>query len=259
MPDAPKQFKSQPWILFDTVVANSYLLGDGSAAGLAKGSQVPAISSSGEMIFFAGGGRTNANLPWYTNMDLSGQLAYGMEVWQIYLYFAFPTITPDANNGQPAANPGVAPTVKLMEAILNFGVLELELGQENQTRWPLTRFGGGGGMIHSNNVVDASVINGVPEGSNVMKLAEPIEMPRTQNVSAKIRLAAEALPMIGTVAAPGVGNPLNAYNYVIDGGDPVALPELPFSTQLGFVGRRVKKTQYGQIPGGSAPQAPLPR
>jgi hypothetical protein len=28
----------------------------------------------------------------------------------------------------------------------------------------------------------------------------------------------------------------------------VSLPQLPFSIQFGLVGRRIKKTQYGQIP-----------
>jgi len=250
---SPKTFKSQPWILFDTIVSPSFLLGD--PAGLAVGSQIPAISRSGEMVFFSGGGgRSTANTPWYSNLDIPGQLAYGMEVWQVYLYFAFPTLTPDQNNGTPAANPGVAPTVKLAEAILNFGVLELELGQENQTKWPCSRFGGGGGLVHSNSVVDAAISNGVPEGANVMKLAEPIEMGRTQNFSAKIRIAPEAQPIIGTVAAPGVGAALLPYQYVIDGEAAVDLVQLPFSVQLGFVGRRVKKTQYGQLP--EAPALP---
>lgn len=259
MPEqAPGAFKSQPWILFDTIAAESFLLGDGSAAGLAKGSQVPALNSQGEMIFFQGGGRTTASFPWYTNLDLSGQLAYGMEVWQIYLLFGFPAITPNQNNNtDPAADPGVPPTVKLLEAFLNYGVLELDLGQENQTRWPLTRFGAGGGMVVSNTAAVVVAQNSQQQALNVMKLAEPIEMPRTQNLSAKIRLSADVLAMIGTPAVPGVGNPLDPYDYAIDGADPTALAQPPFSVQLGFVGRRVKKTQYGQIPGGqTTPLAP---
>lgn len=259
MPETPPgAFKSQPWILFDTVAAESFLLGDTTAAGLAKGSQIPALDSKGEMVFFNGGGRTTATFPWYTNIDLSGQLAYGMEVWQIYLLFSFPAITPNQNNNtDPAANPGVAPTVKLMESFINYGVLELELGQENQTRWPLSRFGAGGGMVVSDVPSTTVAQNSQQQALNVMKLAEPIEMPRTQNFNAKIRLSNDVLPIIGTPAAPGVGNALGTYDYVIDGGDAVNLAQPPYAVQLGFVGRRVKKTQYGQIPGGqTTPLAP---
>ena len=82
-----------------------------------------------------------------------------------------------------------------------------------------------------------------------MKLPEPIEMPRTQNLNAKIRIAAEALPIIGASGGTGVGSPLQPYVYNTDNATSVNLPQLPFATQLGLVGRRVKKTQYGQIPG----------
>lgn len=254
------QFKSQPWILFDTIVAKSFLLGDNDADGLAVGSQTPAISRQGEIVFFNGGGRTQATYPWYTNLDISGQLAYGMEVWQIYLLFAFPSVTPAQNNGYDiTANPGVPPTLKLIEAILNFGVLEMELGQENQTRWPLTRFGAGGGIVASNTAAVVNVQNSQQQSLNVLKLAEPIEMPRTQTFSAKIRLASEALPMIGQPApgVPGVGQVLQPYTYNTTAQDSVDLDQLPFSIQLGLVGRRTKKTQYGQTPG-ETPGTPPP-
>ena len=147
-----QQFKTQPWTLFDTVAAKSFLLGDGSADGLAIGGQTPAISRAGEIIFFAGaGGRNQATMPWFTNMDLQGQLAYGMEVWQIYLAFYFPAFTPTQNIGYDLTTDGGVPgTLKLMEAILNYGVLELDLGQEDQTSWPCSRFGAGGGLTASN-------------------------------------------------------------------------------------------------------------
>lgn len=246
-----KQFKSQPWILFDTVAAHSFLVGDTSAAGTALGSNIPAINAQGELIFFNAPGRSTANTPWFSNVDIPGQLSYGMEVWQIYLLFAFPTMPPNQNIGfDLQANAGVPGTVKLAEAILNFGVLELELGQENQTRWPLTRFGAGGGLHVNAGVVSTVVQNSIPEAANVMKLPEPIEMPRTQNFWAKIKLSPQAMAIIGTVAAPGVGTALSTYNYAVAAGEPptvVQLPQLPFSVQLGLVGRRVKKTQYGQI------------
>lgn len=252
------EFKSQPWILFDTIVAKSFLLGDTSPAGLAVGSQTPAISRQGEMVFFNGGGRTTAQYPWYTNLDLSGQLAYGLEVWQMYVYFAFPAVTPAQNNGYDIeANPGIPPTLKLMEAIMNFGVVDLRLGQENQTRWPLSRFGGGGGIAASNTAAVVTVNNSIPEKANVLTLPEPIEMPRTQNIDVKISLASEALSMIGDVANPGVGSPLEDYVYNTDAGTALDLPQLPFSVQFGMSGRRVKKTQYGQTPGGD-PGAPPP-
>jgi hypothetical protein len=252
--DDLKKFKSQPWILFDTVVASSFLIGDSSPAGLAIGSTIPAINSNGEMIFFSSSGRNTANTPWYTNLDQQSTLSFGLEVWQIYLLFAFPAVTPNQNNGfDPTVNAGVPPTTKLIEAILNFGVVELELGQENQMRWPCTRFGAGGGLTVSNTAAVVENQNSLPQGANVMKLPEPIEMPRTQNINAKIRIAPEARAMIGTPAAPGVGTPLVNYSYVIATGETpatVSLAQFPFAVQLGLVGRRVKDTQYGQIPGG---------
>ena len=82
-----------------------------------------------------------------------------------------------------------------------------------------------------------------------MKLPEPIEMPRTQNLNAKIRIAPELFALIGTPAAPGVGSPL--IDYVLDvvgDQDPtVSLPNPPFAIQIGLVGRRVKDSQYGQV------------
>ena len=121
------QFKGQPWILFDTVVASDFLIG---STVNAAGQATPAINCNGEMIFFQGQGRNNANMPWYTNLDLPGQLSFGMEVWQAYLMFAFPAFTPNQNRGFDfTINPGVPPTVKLMEAIMNFGVRTCSSGR----------------------------------------------------------------------------------------------------------------------------------
>ena len=252
-PQDPKAFKGQPWILFDSIVAKSYLLGDG-VNGLAVGSQVPAISQSGEIVFFQSSGRTKANMPWYTNLDVAGQLAYGLEVWQIYLCFAFPTLPPQNYQGSTlaaSANSTVPPTTRLMEAILNFGVLELNLGQEEQTVWPCTRFGAGGGLA-GGSFINSTMQNSIPQGANVMKLPEPIQMGRTQNLSAKIRLAPEAFAMIGNLALPGTGSPLAPYQDVLVQGDPstiATLAELPYKLELGLVGRRIKFTQYGQVAG----------
>jgi hypothetical protein len=248
----PAQFKGQPWILFDTIVASSFLIGD--VQNPAVGATTPAINANGQMIFFNAPGRSNSQTPWYTNLDLPGQLSYGMEVWAAYLLFAFPAMPPVQNIGYDfEANPGVPGPVKLMEAILNFSVLDLNLGQENQTRFPLTRFGAGGGIFMNGGAGVTNIVqNGLPEGANVLKLAEPIEMPRTQNLDVRITIAPEARGIIGSVAAPGVGQPMSDYAYgVVGGTEPTVadLPQLPFSMQLGLIGRRIKFTQYGQIPG----------
>lgn len=251
-PQNPKAFKSQPWVLFDTIAARSFLMGDTSPDGLAIGSQVPAISASGDIVFFGGGGgRTRTNMPWYTNQDLSGQMAYGLQVWQIYVSIFFPTMPiGQSNDPQVAATGnGVNLGIRLAEAILQYGVLQLNLGQEEQIEWPLTRFGSGGGLT-TTAFAAQQVQNSQPQSMNVMKLPEPIEMIRTQNMSAKIRLAPEVFAIIGSPAAPGVGIPLMDYDLVDNSGEaPVTysrrLP--PYAIQLGLVGRRVKSTQYGQL------------
>jgi hypothetical protein len=249
-PQNPAAFKSQPWQLFDTIAARSFLLGDGTN-GLAIGSQVPAISANGEIIFFQSSGRTRANMPWYTNLDVAGQLAYGFQVWQIFVNIMFP-LTPAGQSVDPQSLVGGVPgPTRLAEAILNFGVLSLNLGQEDQIEWPLSRFGAGGGLaVVAGAGGPVAATNSMPQSANVMKLPEPIEMGRTQNLSAKIKLAPEVFAIIGSVAAPGVGQPLSTYSYttVLDEVPTVVQRQLPpFAIQLGLVGRRVKNTQYGQL------------
>lgn len=250
-PNAPSSFKSQPWILFDDVVANSFLLGDATADGVAAGTTIPAISTSGEIVFFNAPGRNAASTPTLTNMDQQSTLSYGFEVWQIYVMLAFPTFPPTQNIGYDlSANAGVPGVVKLAECIINFGVLELQLGQENQALWPLSRFGAGGGLNVNAGTVAVTAQNSIPDGANVMKLPEPIEMPRTQNIYAKIKLSPQVFPMIGTIAAPGVGTKLSSYQYgVASAPTVVSLAQPPFKIELGLVGRRIKNTQYGQLPG----------
>jgi len=259
-PQTPGAFKSQPWVLFDTIASKSYLLGDTTSAGLAIGSQVPSLNANGEIVFFQSSGRTRASMPWFTNLDVAGQLAYGLQVWQIYLNIVFPTLPNKASNIQNSTESGVGsvpPTVRLAEAILNFGVLSMNLGQENQAEWPLSRFGAGGGLALSTGGSGGGTgsggmslaSNSIPATANVMKLPEPIEMGRTQNLSAKIKLAPEIFALIGSPAAPGVGSALPNYKLELDGDTPVivSLPMQPFSIQLGFVGRRIKDTQYGLV------------
>ena len=249
--NAPKTFKSQPWVLFDAVAANSFLLGDTTSDGVAIGTNIPAISANGEMVFFNAPGRNAASTPFLTNLDQQSTLSYGMEVWQIYCLFAFPAFPPTQNIGYDlTANAGVPGTIKLMEAILMYGVLELQLGQENQALWPLTRFGAGGGLAVGNGLVTTIGQNAIPDGANVMKLPEPISMPRTQNLYAKIRLPPQVFSIIGTVANPGVGTALAPYQYgVADTPTVVDLDQPPFKIEIGLVGRRIKDTQYGQLPG----------
>lgn len=248
----PQNFKSQPWILFDSVVAKSFLLGDNSSDGQAIGTTQPAISNNGEIVFFNAPGRNAATTPYYTNLDQQSTLSYGFEVWQVYVAFQFPTFTPNQNIGYDLnANAGVPGTIKLMECILGYGVMELQLGQEQQAQWPLTRFGAGGGLAVNAGTVAVVGQNSMPDGANVMKLPEPIEMPRTQNLYAKIRLPPDVFEMIGTVAAPGVGKKLSPYQYGTAGGETptvVSLTQPGFMVQVGLVGRRIKNTQYGQIP-----------
>jgi hypothetical protein len=256
----PGAYKSQPWVLFDTIAAASFLLGDSANPAAGGG---PAITQNGVINFFQSANRTKATMPWYTNLDQNAMMSFGLEVWQIYLRFGFPAMPPvqtlteyDTEASLPAGPP---PTIKLMEAILNYGVLELNLGQEEQTVWPLAQFGAGGGLAA--NAAAGVVIgqNSNPDSYNVMKLPEPIQMMRTQNISAIIRLAPEVFEIIGTPGAGiGVGGPLADYQLAteLSGAEPpvatiVNRQQPPYTLQLGLVGRRVKDTQYGQVPNAS--------
>jgi hypothetical protein len=244
-------FKVQPWVLYDTVASTTFLLG---AATNAIGGNSPAISSSGEITFFQSPGRTTQQMPWYTNMDQPGSLSYGMTVWQIYLNIMFPTmpLQPNFDPDAPAMAPtilNVPPTTRLAEAILNFGVFECELGQENQFRWPCTRFGAGSGLKDTSSQT-SKVNNGDENVHNIIQLPEPIKMPRTQAISAKIRLAPEVFALIGTPAVPGVGAPLATQAYTVAAADINELQLQPYAIQVGFVGSRTKDTQYGMVPTG---------
>src|SRR5262245_61847320 len=95
-PAQPGSFKSQPWILFDTVASSSFLFG---STVFQIGAQLPAIDAMGQMVFFNAPGRSTAATPVYTNLDQPGQLSYGMEVWAIYLHFMMPTMPPTQNIG----------------------------------------------------------------------------------------------------------------------------------------------------------------
>lgn len=241
-------FKTQPWVLYDTVASTNFLLGSTTNA---IGGNGPAISSAGELTFFQSPGRTTQSMPWFTNMDQPGSLSYGMTVWQIYLNIMFPTwpLLTSYDPDNPAMAPtflNVPPTTRLAEAILNFGVLECELGQENQFRWPCTRFGAGSGLKDTSSST-SRVNNGDENVHNIIQLPEPIQMPRTQPISCKIRLAPEVFALIGTPAVPGVGAPVNTQAYTVASGDTNELQLQPFAVQIGFVGSRTKDTQYGMV------------
>lgn len=251
-------FKGQPWIINDTVVARSFLLGDNRQGFAAVGGKSAAISRNGEINFFDQG-RTEPSEPWYTSLELVGQLSYGFEAWVAYLLWGGPP-HPFTNevDGQDGASGFVDSVSILAQAILNFGVLLMDLGQEEQMAWPTPQFGAGGGLEVDGSSAMGVPQNSIPEGANVQKLAEPIEIPRTQNLNAKIRLAPEVHGTIGTIGAPGVGSPLSGpndtppgtgYVYVIDGSQ-VFLDWPPYSLEFGLIGRRIKRTQYGQEPEG---------
>ena len=117
--------------------------------------------------------------------------------------------------------------------------------------WPVHRFGAGGGMYLMDSIGTQVGQNANPDGSNVLKLPEPVEIARTQNLNAKIRLAPAVLPLIGTNAAPGVGTELDDFDVITSKGE-VEIPAPPFTIQVGLIGKRIKKTQYGQVPGQTA-------
>jgi hypothetical protein len=197
-------------------------------------------------------------MPWYTNLDVPGQLAYGLQVWQISVSINLPILpNRSSNNDAELGTANVNGMVRLAESILNYSVLQLNLGQEDQIEWPLSRFPAGGGLVVSaatgGGVADAGLAatnNGMAQASNVLSLPEPIEMGRTQNLSAKIRLSPDVFAMIGSIAAPGVGAALAPYLYTIANGEtPInaVLPMIPMMVQINLKGRRVKNTQYGQL------------
>jgi len=249
--------KKQPWCLFDTVTAKSFLLGDGRPdIGLAVGSQNPAINKKGEMLFLTGSGRNKSNNPELTNLDVGGQMPYGLEVWGLYIMMGMPVVPPIQNTGHdPDLNPGVAGTVKLVEAIVNFGLFTLSVGQEPQLEIPVERVGAGGGVHVTGNIALNLAQNNKPGAENFLRLPEPIFFPRTQVLSARISLDPIVHALIGSVAAPGVGSPLDPYHYTYwidpEGEAPeqkdVVLPQNPFLVRVGLLGNGVREIQYGQL------------
>lgn len=252
-------FKGQPWLLYDTIAASSYLLGGiepNIGQVFAIGTNGPAITQQGTMGFFDQG-RTRSNPGvFYTNMDQQATLAYGMEVWAIYLSVMVPTIRLWEDDGAGGFASVFHRVTKLAEALLHFGAMHVRLGQEfDQILAPNSKFGGAGHLVSSDLL--ANPINGLPHRQHTMVLPEPIEMPRTQNLSVEIELAPEAQTLIGTSTAPGVGlsMPRIGETLVDAGGNNVAIDvaDLPYATQVGLIGRRIKHTQYGQTAGAVPP------
>jgi len=238
IPQTPEEgvYKGQPWIVFDTVAALSFLIGDTTANGIAIGTNTSAVNAAGEMIFFNSQGRSKANFPWLTNLDIPGQLAYGLEVWAIAVELKIP--------GQSQFNGFTPQSAKLAESLLQFSVVELNLGQEEQSSWPATSFGNGGAIYAP---VQSSQ-NSEPGITESLKLPEPIAMGRTQNLSCKLKIAPFMFGLIGSVAAPGVGQPLQSYSFDGGGEDPIVRAEGPFGITMKLIGRRIKLAQYGASP-----------
>jgi len=251
--------KKQPWCLFDTVVAKSFLLGDTRPdIGLALGSPNPAITKKGEILFLTASGRNKSNNPELTNMDTGGQMSYGLELWGIYILFGMPIVPPIQNTGHdPDLNPGVSGPIKLVESIVNFGLFELDVGQEPQLVIPVERVGAGGGVHVTQNIANNMAQNSQPSAENFLRLPEPIYFPRTQVLAAKISLDPVVHDLIGYAppGAQGVGSPLDKYKYTYwtypEDEEPVQhdmeLPQNPFMIRVGLMGNRVREVQYGQL------------
>jgi len=236
-------FKGQPWIIYDTVASYDFRVNAPTNALATNG---PAINNAGEMIFLNAQGRNRANWPWLTNLDLPGQLSYGFEAWAIAFELRMPLVSAaqSLDNTGPS---GVGTALKLAECLLNYSVVELDLGQENQTAWPITSFGNGGGLWS----FLYSVQNGMADVNCRLNLPEPIEMGRTQNFSIKVKLAPFNFATIGQGSASGVGMPLNPYIFQVTGGEtPVdaTVPQTPYGLVCKLIGRRIKNTQYGSSP-----------
>ncbi len=236
-------FKGQPWVLFDTIASSDFTVGSDTNA---LGSDGPAIGNDGLMIFF-NGGRNKKKNPNLTNVDLNGQLSYGFNCWAIALeicvpqYYAVPSINEGWDNNEPVI--GTPPTSKLAEALLNFGVVICDLGQEEQSYFPATAFGSGGGLWNG-MIGTGAVQNGPPDIRCVMTLPEPIAMGRTQNFSVTLQVASFMFDLIGKVGALGVGQPLEDYQLQITGGgevDPTytMLPQPPYAVKCKLIGERV--------------------
>jgi hypothetical protein len=235
-------FKGQPWILWDTVASTDFRVG---ASTNALGSNAPAIGNDGSMVFFQE--RTKAKWPNLTNLDTIGQLSYGFKCYAIAFELLFPQFPPEQGLANDVGVAGVPPTIKLAEAILNYSVVETELGQENQTQWPITAFGNAGALFVNNSIVGGAQ-NGAPDIRCAMVLPEPIDMGRTQNFNTKIKVAQFLFSLIGIGAADGVGMPLLPYTLGLTGGDTpttVDLPQPPYGIKCKLIGERVKLTQYG--------------
>jgi len=236
-------FKGQPWVLWDTIASQDFTVG--STANNALGSSSPAIGSDGSMVFFQE--RTKSKWPNLTNLDNIGQLSYGFKCWAIAFEIMFPTFAPEQGLANDVGGAGVPPTIKLAEAILNYSVVDTNLGQENQTSWPITAFGNAGAMWVNNSIVGGAQ-NGAPDIRCAMVLPEPIEMGRTQNFDIKIKVAQFLFGLIGTPAALGVGQPLLPYTLGLTGGDTPTSTDLvqpPYGIKCKLIGERIKLTQYG--------------
>lgn len=245
-------WKEQPWMLYDTVASRDYRIGTDPTIFPAIGTTQPAFNQSGEAVFFDAAGRNRANFPQLTNMDTPGTLAYGFRCHAVALELKFPmqmlAQTLDTNEMTPA---GPAPGQKLGECILQFGTLQMMLGQEEQFYFPCSSFSNGGALWSPTGIF-SSVQNGFPAQQILMMLPKPVLMGRTQNMSVKLKISPLCFDLIGRGAVnPGVGAPVDDYLFTTpDTVDPAVgvqteLPMPPYALTCKLYGAREKLTQYG--------------
>ena len=143
--------------MHDAVVAFSFLLGDDREGFRSIGTAGAAISGSGEMIFFADG-RIQTSRPWYSSLQQVGQLSYGFQVWGMSISLMLPPVQPIASSVTPwNFGAGTSGMAHLANALVHFGVMQMELGQENQMSWPVSRFGAAGGVYQANSADGANL------------------------------------------------------------------------------------------------------
>lgn len=239
-------FKGQPWVLYDTVASSDFRIGSPVNA---LGAPSPAINGQGEMNFFNTPSRNRANWPQLTNLDTPGTMSYGLKCYAIGVELRFPTLySLQSTKGNPhglTPAPTVGPSQgqRLAEALLNWSTLQVIYGQEPQFEYPLTSFSNAGALFSSTSVLNSQQ-NGLPAIDVALTLPEPIEMGRTQVITAKVVVAPFMFELIGQGADIGVGMPRYGYS-LADDETTTLLPENPWALTVKLMGERTKLTQYG--------------
>lgn len=245
-------WKEQPWMMYDTVASRDFRIGAVVDAGFpALGTSQPAFNQQGECVFFDAGGRNKANWPQLTNMDVPGQLSYGFRCHAVALELKFPMqILAQTMQTNASAPTGPSPAQKLAECIVQFGSLQMMLGQEEQFFFPVSSFSNGGALYTPTGIF-SNAQNGFPAQNVLLALPKPILMGRTQNLSVKLKIAPQCFTLIGRGAAAGVGAPVDDYAFTTpDLVDPAVgvvteLPMPPYGITCKLYGAREKLAQYG--------------